>query len=116
MPRIFRQDARHAANAIATLLDFGAIRIEDTIACRVRRIFGFAYPHQLIETGAARRIGQPAQKDETFSAVGYGLTQAGGTTSGTRMRIDGNKVVVMEMDGTRIKRYLVQAISPQADG
>jgi CBS domain containing-hemolysin-like protein len=30
--------------------------------------------------------------------------------------ISGHKVVVMEMDGNRIKRYLVQALTPQADG
>lgn len=30
--------------------------------------------------------------------------------------IDGHKVVVMEMDGNRIKRYLVQALASQADG
>jgi hypothetical protein len=62
MPRIFRQDARHAANAIATLLDFGTIRIENTIACRVHRIFGFAYPHQLIKTGAGCFITELTQR------------------------------------------------------
>jgi V8-like Glu-specific endopeptidase len=39
------------------------------------------------------RIGQPAVDGETMSAVGYGLTEPGGTTSGTRMRIDDRKVI-----------------------
>lgn len=42
------------------------------------------------------RIGQTAQKGEVFSAVGYGLTQAGGKTSGTRMRINGRKVTCVK--------------------
>ncbi|MCA9671472.1 MAG: trypsin-like serine protease [Myxococcales bacterium] len=44
------------------------------------------------------RIEETAQTGETMSAVGYGLTAAGGgpdsgATSGTRMRIDGRKIV-----------------------
>ena len=39
------------------------------------------------------RVSTHAIKGETFSAVGYGLTKAGGKTSGTRMRIDGRKVL-----------------------
>ena len=39
------------------------------------------------------RLETYAVTGETFSAVGYGLTAAGGKTSGTRMRIDKRKVV-----------------------
>jgi hypothetical protein len=42
------------------------------------------------------RIEQTAVDGETLSAVGYGLTDPAGTTSGTRMRIDGSKVVCVE--------------------
>ena len=42
------------------------------------------------------RIGRIPEEDEAFT-------------------IDGHKVVVMEMDGNRIKRYLVQALSAKAD-
>jgi CBS domain containing-hemolysin-like protein len=42
------------------------------------------------------RIGRIPEEDEAFT-------------------IDGHKVVVMEMDGNRIKRYLVQALSSKAD-
>ena len=43
------------------------------------------------------KIGRIPEEDETFT-------------------IDGHKVVVMEMDGNRIKRYLVQALTASADG
>ncbi len=43
------------------------------------------------------RIGRIPEKDEVFT-------------------IDGNKVVIMEMDGNRIKRYLVQALTSRTDG
>ncbi|MBC2745333.1 MAG: HlyC/CorC family transporter [Desulfosarcina sp.] len=43
------------------------------------------------------RIGRIPEEDEAFT-------------------IDGHKVMVMEMDGNRIRRYLVQALSSQADG
>ena len=49
-----------------------------------------------VATPIEPRIAQPAQKDETFSAVGYGLTQPNGSTSGTRMRFDGSKVVCVQ--------------------
>jgi Trypsin len=55
-----------------------------------------------VATPIEPRIEQQAQKDETFSAVGYGLTQAGGSTSGTRMRIDGNKVVCVKSGCTAL--------------
>ncbi|WP_319525276.1 hemolysin family protein [uncultured Desulfosarcina sp.] len=42
-------------------------------------------------------IGRIPEEDEAFTIAGY-------------------KVVVLEMDGNRIKRYLVQALTPQADG
>ncbi|BBO73677.1 hemolysin [Desulfosarcina widdelii] len=42
-------------------------------------------------------IGRIPEEDEAFTIAGY-------------------KVVVLEMDGNRIKRYLVQALAPQADG
>jgi len=42
-------------------------------------------------------IGRIPEEDEVFTVVGH-------------------KVVVLEMDGNRIKRYLVQAMAPQADG
>ena len=42
------------------------------------------------------RVDQHAVKDEPMSAVGYGLTTAGGKTSGTRMRIDGRKVLCFQ--------------------
>jgi len=42
-------------------------------------------------------IGRIPEEDEVFTIAGY-------------------KVVVLEMDGNRIKRYLVQAMAPQADG
>jgi len=42
-------------------------------------------------------IGRIPEEDEIFTIAGY-------------------KVVVLEMDGNRIKRYLVQAIAPRADG
>ncbi|MDX2452887.1 hemolysin family protein [Desulfosarcina sp.] len=42
------------------------------------------------------RIGRIPEEDEAFT-------------------IDGHKVVVMEMDGNRIKRYLVQTLSPKAE-
>lgn len=42
-------------------------------------------------------IGRIPEEDEIFTIAGY-------------------KVVVLEMDGNRIKRYLVQAMAPQADG
>ncbi len=43
------------------------------------------------------RIGRIPEKDEVFT-------------------IDGNKVVIMEMDGNRIKRYLVQALTSRTEG
>ena len=46
-----------------------------------------------VATPMTPRLDENAVKGETFSAVGYGLTQAGGKTSGTRMRIDGRKVL-----------------------
>jgi putative hemolysin len=42
-------------------------------------------------------IGRIPEEDEAFTITGY-------------------KVVILEMDGNRIKRYLVQALAPQADG
>ena len=42
-------------------------------------------------------IGRIPEEDEAFTIAGY-------------------KVVVLEMDGNRIKRYLVQALAPRADG
>lgn len=42
------------------------------------------------------RVDQNAVKDEPMSAVGYGLTQPGGKTSGARMRIDGRKVLCFQ--------------------
>ena len=52
MLRILRQDPCDTANAVAALLHFGAVRIEYSIACCMRRISWLAYPHQLIETGS----------------------------------------------------------------
>ena len=46
-----RQNARHAANAVAALLDFGAVRVEYPVACGVLRIVGSAHPHHLVKTG-----------------------------------------------------------------
>ncbi len=39
------------------------------------------------------RVGEGAVVGEHFTAVGYGLTEAGGTQSGTRMRLEGNEVL-----------------------
>ena len=46
-----------------------------------------------VATPITPRIETHAIKDEPMSAVGYGLTQPNGKTSGTRMRIDGRKVL-----------------------
>ncbi len=46
-----------------------------------------------VATPITPRVDTNTIKGETFSAVGFGLTQAGGKTSGTRMRIDGRKVL-----------------------
>jgi hypothetical protein len=51
---------------------------------------------QTVATPIEPRVGTPAVTGETFSAVGYGLTQPDGSTSGTRMRIDGRKVVCVK--------------------
>jgi len=49
-----------------------------------------------VATPITPRIGTHAIKDEPISAVGYGLTQPKGKTSGTRMRIDGRKVLCFQ--------------------
>ena len=49
-----------------------------------------------VATPITPRVETHAIKDEPMSAVGYGLTQANGKTSGTRMRIDGRKVLCFQ--------------------
>lgn len=46
-----------------------------------------------VATPIEPRIEEPAVTGELFSAVGYGLTDPNGQTSGTRMRFDDSKVV-----------------------
>ena len=53
-----------------------------------------------VATPITPRIDTHAIKDEPMSAVGYGLTSAGGKTSGTRMRIDGRKVLCFQKSCT----------------
>ena len=53
-----------------------------------------------VATPMAPRLTKSAVKGETFSAAGYGLTAAGGKTSGTRMRINGRKVLCFKSSCT----------------
>lgn len=80
---------------------FGTVFVEKTAT----DICGFDIALLLLEgegipasvaTPIEPRIEQTAVDGETFSAVGYGLTDPAGTTSGTRMRFDGSKVVCVE--------------------
>lgn len=65
-----------------------------------------------------RKIGMPipeSKEYDTFS--GFILDTIGRIPEEDEaFTIGGFKVVVLEMDGNRIKRYLVQALAPQADG
>ncbi len=53
-----------------------------------------------VATPIPPRLDQNAVKGEAFSAVGYGLTKAGGKESGTRMRINGRKVLCFQKSCT----------------
>lgn len=44
------KNAGDAAHTVAALFDFGAVVVEDTVACRERRILRRSYPHQLVKT------------------------------------------------------------------
>jgi V8-like Glu-specific endopeptidase len=69
-----------------------------------------------VATPIEPRVAQQAIKDETFSAVGYGLTQAGGSTSGTRLRIDGNKVVCVKSCTALVKGTEFGTDAPTCQG
>ncbi len=53
-----------------------------------------------VATPIEPRVDKNAVKDEPMSAVGYGLTQPNGKTSGTRMRIDKRKVLCFQKSCT----------------
>ena len=71
---------------------------------------------QSVATPIEPRVGISAIKGETFAAVGYGLTQPGGTTSGTRMRINGRKVVCVKDCTSMVKSTEFGTDAPTCQG
>ena len=61
MPALIGENAGNAANAVATLLDLGAVVVENSITGRERGIVGCSNPHQLVEPWSGLLISEYAE-------------------------------------------------------
>ena len=61
MSALISENAGNAANAVATLLDFGAVFVKDAVTGCERGIVGRSYPHQLVESRSGRVIAKHAE-------------------------------------------------------